>query len=205
MDHFWTYNAPLCPNAVQWSQDNQLAVACGHTAVVLAPGHLDGPRASVAPPVAGVSSASALEGLCVEGLPREPDKSESLVWAVAGEVRADEGREGNVSRTHVRSLAWSAAGCTPQAGCYLAMVTTDNKVSWSGGKVQVQGHPAPAAFAHFSIPPTPTSPGIHQRPCFTSLWKLSFTSMCCDAVMVTAQLSTFPDACTGPRVCSACS
>ncbi|KAF5840322.1 hypothetical protein DUNSADRAFT_17166 [Dunaliella salina] len=126
MDHFWTYNGPQCPNAVQWSQDNLLAVAGAHTAVILAPGHLDGPRASASPP--NPSASGNTEGLCVGGLPKAPQESEALVWAVAGEARAEEGRDSTVGRTHVRALAWSPPGCTPNAGCYLTLVSTDSKV-----------------------------------------------------------------------------
>eukprot|EP00983_Pelagomonas_calceolata_P069114 1150255-Pelagomonas_calceolata.AAC.5 len=131
MDHFWTYNGPQCPNAVQWSQDNLLAVACAHNAVILAPGHLDGPRASASPPNPAASGST--EGLCVGGVPKEPEKSEGLVWAVAGETRAEEGSNSSVGRTHVRALAWSPPGCTPNAGCYLTLVSTDNKVRAGGG------------------------------------------------------------------------
>lgn len=136
MDHFWTYNAPPCPNAVQWSLDNQLAVACGHTACVLAPGHLDGPRASAASPtMASGTVVTSTDGLCVGAVPAQAQTSESLVWAVAGEIRARGDNQDNTSamaRTHVRGLAWSAPGCTPQAGCYLALLTTDNQVRVQG-------------------------------------------------------------------------
>jgi hypothetical protein len=146
MDHFWSYNPPPCPNAVQWSGDNHLAVACAHTACILAPGHLDGPRAYAAAPVtaAGMAVASS-DGLCVEGVPAEPQESESLMWAVAGEVRAEEHREVGVTRTHVRSLAWSAPGCTAVAGCFLAMATTDSKV-----RVREHVH-APTLLLTFAI------------------------------------------------------
>ena len=121
-DYFWLYNGPQCPNAVQWSLDNQLGAAAAHTVTILAPGHLDGPRSSACAPI-----TSSTEPLVVDGTPEDLESSAQLVLAVAGEVKAGE-PPGSVNRNYVRNISWSPPGCTPQAGCYLAMVTADSKV-----------------------------------------------------------------------------
>lgn len=124
-DHFWLYNAPQCPNAVQWSQDNHIAVAAGHTVAILSPGHLDGARAFAATPV--TADVSALQ---VDGVPEDAEASANLLWAVAAELKASDPQQ--AQKVHVRSLAWSPAGCTPQGGCLLTVVTTDSKVGCDG-------------------------------------------------------------------------
>lgn len=132
MDHMWLYNAPPpCTEAVAWSQDNLLAIAAGSTAAILSPGQLDGARASAAAPTLAQGAAlTSTDGLCVGGVPGQPESSESLVWAVAGEIKAEEGLAvpWGVSRTRLRGLAWSPVGCSLQEGCYLSLVTTDGKV-----------------------------------------------------------------------------
>jgi hypothetical protein len=43
-DYQGLYSAPLYPDAVKWSDDNQLAVAVGQSVLILNPCDLSGPR-----------------------------------------------------------------------------------------------------------------------------------------------------------------
>jgi hypothetical protein len=117
-DHLWLYNAPGCHGAVQWSEDNHLAVATGHTVAILNPGALDGARA-----YAQAAASGSLDALLVDGVPGHPRRSESLLWGLVNEVAASEPR-----RASLRAIAWSPAGCTAQGGCLLTSVTKEHMV-----------------------------------------------------------------------------
>jgi hypothetical protein len=85
-DHTWLYNAPACPGAVAWSEENILAVAAGHTVVLLAPGYLDGPRGFA---VARDGSAASAPACVVDGAPAHFGGSAavtlcSLFWGGGG-------------------------------------------------------------------------------------------------------------------------
>ena len=67
-DHFWLYQQPELPDAIHWSQDNHLAVAAGHTVVILNPSHLAGPRGYVAIPQADYTGS-----LCAGCRPADPE------------------------------------------------------------------------------------------------------------------------------------
>ncbi len=119
-DHHWLYNAPSCIGAVRWSEDNHLAVAAAHSVVLLNPGAIAGARAWASTP-----QGLELDAMQVDGVPKDLESSAQLVWAVGKEATVT----GEGQRTcAVRSIDWSPSGCTQQAGCLLATVTTDHKV-----------------------------------------------------------------------------
>jgi hypothetical protein len=63
----------------------------------------------------------------VDAAPNNPQLSSQLSWSVMTEVRSTEQLTA-ATKANVRSLAWSPAGMTVQAGCLLAVVNTDNMV-----------------------------------------------------------------------------
>ena len=64
-----TLGRPEYPSAVQWSEDNLLAVAAGPAVYIVNPSGVNGPRGSTALP------EPSLELLQVDGYPREPTDS----------------------------------------------------------------------------------------------------------------------------------
>lgn len=116
MDHFWLYNEPAYPNAVQWSQDNLLAVAAAHSVVILSPADLAGPRAFT------VAKEFDVGPLQVDAVPRNYPSNWRFQFAAIIENTIKE------QNLVVRSLSWSPLGCTQQGGCVLAVLTNDHKV-----------------------------------------------------------------------------
>lgn len=123
-DTGWLFNAPAFAPAIAWSQDNLLAVAAGHTVVLLSPGALAGPRAFLGDKDVNIS---ALHCGC---MPKGFSSNLPFLLNTATEVRSIE----TGYKAAVRSLAWSPAGFTPQAGCLLATVTQDHLVSGTQGQ-----------------------------------------------------------------------
>lgn len=122
-DHWWLYNDPDVPAAIQWSDDNLLAVAARGTITILNPGALDGPRSFA------TVGAFKLDTLQVGALPRQPETSGTLLHAVATEARTQDVANSDAS---VLCMAWSPLGSTQQGGCILATVGSDHVVSMHG-------------------------------------------------------------------------
>lgn len=118
-DSAWLFNAPAFANAIEWSDDNHLAVAAEHSVVILNPGNLKGPRAYLGEKDASID---ALECGC---MPAELGSNFQFLMSCATEVRSEE----LGYKARVRSLSWSPVGFTPQGGCLLVTVTSDHLVS----------------------------------------------------------------------------
>ncbi|KAK9817124.1 hypothetical protein WJX72_009853 [[Myrmecia] bisecta] len=112
------YRRPVFPSAVDWSQDNLLAVATGASAVIFSPADLAGPRAFVAEEDPDWEAADA------EAVPRNAD---SNIHYRLTHMRRNFGAISQ-QRPAVRSVSWSPPGCTATGGCVLATVTDDHKV-----------------------------------------------------------------------------
>ncbi len=145
-DHHWLYNAPPCPGAVQWSEDNHLAIAAAYSVVVLNPGHLNGPRGVAVGPQGCFFGA-----VSVDVVPREWQNSFQLIYSVATEVKAGDQQKQNAP---VRAVGWSPAGCSVQAGCLLTTVTADHQVRRPGARTCGRLPSPPALKQRIdSIPP----------------------------------------------------
>jgi hypothetical protein len=151
-DSVWLYNVPEFYDAIQWSEDNLIAVAAGHTVVVLSPAELQGPRSHLSMP------APETEPLQAGCKPSNYDSSLHLALALYGEMHAQE----SSTKSTVRAVAWSPAGCTPQGGCLLTCITSDHKVPAGLRQLPPAASPAlnPAAC---SSPCRPASPGQAAR------------------------------------------
>ncbi len=114
----WLYNVPAYYDSVKWSEDNLLAVAGGHTVVVLSPAHLQGPRSHLS------TRTPEIDALTAGCIPSNYDESLHLSLACLGEIQSQEFG----AKNSVQAVAWSPIGCTPQGGCLLACVTSDFKV-----------------------------------------------------------------------------
>lgn len=158
-DHWWLYNDPDVPAAIQWSDDNLLAVAARGTITILNPGALDGPRSFA------TVGAFKLDTLQVGALPRQPETSGTLLHAVATEARTQDVANSDAS---VLCMAWSPLGSTQQGGCILATVGSDHVVSMHGRLGRAVVHPSGlcAAFpAATGIRIVPSAlPGLCNMP-----------------------------------------
>ena len=120
-------NKPVGPDCVKWSEDGVLAVAAGHSAVLLNPGDLSGPRAFASP-----GNQCDVSVLQAPGSPREAtadahhELSHLRMAAMVSQYPSLQ-----VGLT-ARSLAWSPAGCSQAAGCLLATATNDHQVGGFG-------------------------------------------------------------------------
>ncbi|OMO97783.1 hypothetical protein COLO4_14362 [Corchorus olitorius] len=102
--------SPSYPNSVAWSDENLIAVASGHLVTILNPALPFGPRGLITVPksepypIGVVKEEDLLSGtLLPTTLSREP-------------------------RVCVRSISWSNLGMAPNAGCLLAVCTTEGRV-----------------------------------------------------------------------------
>ncbi|MCL7029698.1 hypothetical protein MKW94_025537 [Papaver nudicaule] len=102
--------SPSYPNSVAWSDENLVAIASGHLVTILNPAHLNGPRGLITIPASkpfpiGVISRDLITSSCLlpTCLLRDP-------------------------RPCVRSLSWSRLGLATNAGCLLAVCTTEGRV-----------------------------------------------------------------------------
>lgn len=110
-------NHPPCPvDAVKWSEDNLVAVASGHTAVITSPADITGPRAYAA--------------IRPDGMPTDlgckPGEYEDSV-PIGLSCMLQTGPSGHTAAT-VRALCWSPTGCTASGACLLTLITSDGKV-----------------------------------------------------------------------------
>ena len=120
---------PVHPDCVKWSEDGLLAVAAAHSAVVLNPGDLGGPRGSASPGRDGSTTV-----LQAPGCPRDPTADVHYELAQLRSAATTSSYPAVKAELLVRSLAWSPAGCTLAGGCLLTMVTNDHKVRWCGAQ-----------------------------------------------------------------------
>lgn len=110
---------PPCPvDAVKWSEDNLIAVASGHTAVIASPADITGPRAYAA---IRTDSMPAHLGC-------KPAEHEYSV-PIGLSCMLQTGPSGHTATT-VRGLCWSPTGCTASGSCLLTLVTSDGKVGY---------------------------------------------------------------------------
>eukprot|EP00798_Chlamydomonas_sp_ICE-L_P028355 gene28355-31482_t len=119
-DHFWLSALPTSPNSIQWSQDNLLAIAAGHSVTILNPARLDGARGHTATPTPD------LDARLVGCVPRDYHTSAALSKTVLAEARMAESNDR--MKLYISSIAWSPMGCSPQGGCLLTTATSDFKV-----------------------------------------------------------------------------
>ncbi|KAK1571297.1 hypothetical protein Q3G72_014717 [Acer saccharum] len=103
--------APSCPNAVVWSEENLIAVASGHLVTILNPALLYGPKGLITLP-------AECEPYEIGVVKREDLLSNCLLSTCLNRDR----------RPFVRSVSWSPIGMAPNAGCLLAVCTTEGRV-----------------------------------------------------------------------------
>lgn len=102
--------SPLYPNAIAWSDENLVAVATGHLVTILNPAFPFGPRGLITLPDNKFFPIGIIE--------RKDLLSGSLLPTC-------------LSRDYsprVRSISWSPLGLAPNAGCLLAVCTTEGRV-----------------------------------------------------------------------------
>ncbi|WCJ43821.1 Transducin/WD40 repeat-like superfamily protein [Euphorbia peplus] len=102
--------APLYPNAIAWSDDNLLAVACAQFITILNPALPFGPRDLITVP--------ACEPYPIGVVKRQDLLAGSLLSAALSRDR----------RPCVRSISWSPTGMASNSGCLLAVCTTEGRV-----------------------------------------------------------------------------
>lgn len=119
-------NRPGVADCVSWSDDGVLAVAAGHSVVLLNPGDLAGPRA-----FASQGRQCDTTVLLAPGAPAKPtaDAHHELVNLRLGAFVSQYPLLQLIMQ--IRGLAWSPAGCSSSAGCLLATVTNDHQVGCS--------------------------------------------------------------------------
>ena len=126
-DELGLANRPVGVDCVKWSEDGVLAVAAAHSAVLLSPGDLDGPRAFASP--GGTCDPTALQAPGAPARPTEDAHHELAHLRAAAMVSNYPSLQAGLA---ARSLAWSPAGCSAAAGCLLAAVTNDHQVGARG-------------------------------------------------------------------------
>lgn len=102
--------SPSYPNAVAWSEENLVAVACGHLVTILNLSMPFGPRGLITVPPSqpfqiGVIDKKDLLSGCMQPISFHRDTSPC-----------------------VRSISWSPIGLAPNSGCLLAVCTTEGQV-----------------------------------------------------------------------------
>ncbi|KAI9097638.1 hypothetical protein K1719_025409 [Acacia pycnantha] len=102
--------SPSFPNAIAWSEENLIAVASGHMITILRPESPHGPH--------GVITVSTSEPLPIGVIERKDLLSGCLLPICL--ARDD--------KTVVRSLSWSPLGMAANAGCLMAVCTTEGNV-----------------------------------------------------------------------------
>ena len=108
------------PEAVQWSEDNLLAVVEGSRVLVVNPAD---PRATAA--VTGLAEPR-LDSLHVDLYPQ------NAPWSAAymqGFMQARNMQQ-QTGRAEPRSIAWSPTGCSASGHCLLATVSSMHEVGW---------------------------------------------------------------------------
>lgn len=115
-DQHWLYSGPEFHNAVQWSEDNLIAVAAGRTVVILSPSDLSGPRNYI-------TIKPELNPLVLGCIPEDHANSIPLSILCSTELRFKE-----AASTVVRAVSWSPIGCSSSGGCVLAVLDNSNQV-----------------------------------------------------------------------------
>ncbi|MEW5308611.1 MAG: hypothetical protein WDW38_000556 [Sanguina aurantia] len=103
------------PHGTPPPQDNLLAIASGHTAIILNPSKLDGPRAHVVLPSPDMSAFS------VGCKPEHPLSCSAFQTAVMIDMRSRD----ILNPLSVKALCWSPIGATGRGGCLLAVLSSD--------------------------------------------------------------------------------
>ncbi|XP_059300256.1 uncharacterized protein LOC132052640 [Lycium ferocissimum] len=112
--------SPSYPNSIAWSEENLVAVACGHIVTILNPAKPFGARGliTIPPgkpfPIGLIDKKDLLSG-CM------------LHIALARDSSAQE-KQYRENRPCVRSISWSPIGFAPNSGCLLAVCTTEGHV-----------------------------------------------------------------------------
>lgn len=102
--------APSYPNSVAWSDENLIAVACGHLVTILNPALPFGPRGTITIPT-------------TEPYPIGRIKKEDLLTSCMLPAALSRDR-----RPCVRSISWSPIGMAPNYGCLIAVCTVEGRV-----------------------------------------------------------------------------
>lgn len=121
------YDSPDCLCAVQWSEDNILAIASGSTVSLVSPCSPEAPRAVID---CGPNEWTAQDPKC------QPDAEKDLAYRLnlwrrlAPDVQPDTKKALVTSPTN---LNWSASGfgISDLGGCLLSLITSDHQVSYS--------------------------------------------------------------------------
>ncbi|XP_060172682.1 uncharacterized protein LOC132603565 [Lycium barbarum] len=112
--------SPSYPNSIAWSEENLVAVACGHIVTILNPAKPFGARGliTIPPgkpfPIGLIDKKDLLSG-CM------------LHIALSRDSSAQE-KQYRENRPCVRSISWSPIGFAPNSGCLLAVCTTEGHV-----------------------------------------------------------------------------
>lgn len=120
-----TLGRPEYPAAVQWSEDNLLAVAAGPSVIITSPCQLRGPRASTVLPE---TTMSLLE---TDAYPVEPQESCSYSVTYLRTRGMCHHRSSQIasSRHAVRNICWSPLGCDLPGNALLASITENHQAS----------------------------------------------------------------------------
>ncbi|XP_030463314.1 uncharacterized protein LOC115683051 isoform X2 [Syzygium oleosum] len=102
--------SPSYPNSIAWSDENLIAVACGHLVTILNPALPFGPR--------GLIKVPSNEPFPIGVIQKEELLSSCLLPTCLSRDRDP----------CVRSVSWSPLGMAPNAGCLLAICTTEGRV-----------------------------------------------------------------------------
>lgn len=108
-------------DTLRWSEDNQLAVSGKYESVLLDATDYTAPK--------GIASFDVNSHIAytVDAVPKWMQYNLQYFSRLLDD-KCSAGKERQVDRVSVRSLAWSPAGATPTATCLLAMVTADGQV-----------------------------------------------------------------------------
>ncbi|KAL3160796.1 hypothetical protein ABBQ38_009207 [Trebouxia sp. C0009 RCD-2024] len=124
------------PAAVQWSEDNLLAVAAGPGVIIINPCQLRGPRASTILPE---PSTSLLEA---DAYPHDPQASltYSATYLRTRGIYQHRSTQIASSRLAVRSVCWSPLGCDLPGNALLTSVTENHQVRIHSPPQSCQAH-----------------------------------------------------------------
>ena len=121
-DTGWLYKPPSHPNAVQWSEDNLIAVCTGSGVTIVSPSNLNGPRGYLSIR----RNAEALTAMNVK--PDKPNASLYVKLACVERITGAKPLYGGVAAPAVRAVAWSPTGCSTAGGCLIAVLSEDGQV-----------------------------------------------------------------------------
>ncbi len=118
-----TLGRPEHPAAVQWSEDNLLAVASGPGVIIINPCQLRGPRASTVLPE---PSTSLLEA---DAYPCDPQASVTYSATYLRTRGMYQHRSSQIAsgRLAVKSLCWSPLGCDLPGNALLTSITENQQ------------------------------------------------------------------------------